>query len=88
MIDLTATNAADLMFVEITSQEPSPERSNMIRLFAKTYWQQLSEQYRRTYTRCYVNPERFDEISEAEQIAGEAAYNYGMAKQDREMMAY
>lgn len=88
MIDLTASNATDLMFVEITSQEPTLERSNLIRAFAKMYWSQLSDEYRTAYTRCYVNPERFDDISEAEQMAGEAAYNYGMAKQDREMMTY
>ena len=86
MIDLTEKNAADLMFIQITSMEPTPQRSNMIREFCKIYWMQLSENHRKAYRQCYVNPECFDSQSEAEWLAGESAYNYGMAKQELEMI--
>jgi len=88
MIDLTENNAADLMFIQITSLEPTPERSNMIRAFCKTFWIQLSEDHKNAYRKCYANPEHLDGPTEAEWMAGEAAYNYGMEKQDREMMSY
>ena len=93
MIDLTKNTAADLMFIQITSMEPTPERSNMIREFCKIYWDQLSKEHRKSYRRCYVNPEIIETDDERRarehmELAGEAAYNYGMAKQDREMMDY
>lgn len=88
MIDLTKSNAADLMFLEITSQEPGPERSNLIRAFVKVFWSQLSDQCRKAYTQCYVNPETFDDVSDDVRIKGEMAYNRGMAKQDFEMLTY
>jgi len=88
MIDLTSSNAADTMFVQITSMEPTSARSNMIRAFCKTFWSQLSEEHKKAYRQCYANPERFEEPTEAERLAGEAAYDFGMAKQDREMMDY
>lgn len=87
MIDLTSPTAADQMFVVITSEEPSPARSRLIREFCVAFWDQLSREYRDAFIRCYVNPERF-ESSEAEYLAGEAAYDRGMARQDREMMSY
>ena len=89
MIDLTAPTAADQMFVVITSEEPSPARSRLIREFCKTFWSQLSREHRDVFRRCYVNPVRFaPAMSEAGRLAGEAAYDWGMARQDREMMSY
>ncbi len=89
MIDLTTPSAADRMFLLITSEEPSPARSRLIREFCVHFWTQLSYDYQQAYIRCYVNPERFEPaLSDAERLAGEAAYDWGMARQDREMMSY
>lgn len=82
-----APHAADQMFVIITSEEPSPARSRLIREFCNAFWSQLSRDHRDAFTRCYVNPVT-DGPSEAEYLAGEVAYDWGMARQDREMLSY
>lgn len=60
MIDITTSEGVNQMFIEITSLEPSAQRSTMIRNFAKTFWAQLSKEHRAAYKQCYCQPKKFD----------------------------
>ena len=85
--ELSAPNAADLLFVQITSLEPTPGRRRMIQQFCQTFWGQLSENHRNAYRECYSNPETIESPLERQQRVrwsqlGDAAHDALLAAQD------
>lgn len=81
------TKTIDEQFIDLTSEEPGPDRTRRIKLFAEFYWNQLSEKHRIAYRKSNINPFP-DVITEYDWLQGEVAYDMGMARQDRLMMDF
>ncbi len=81
------TKTIDEQFIDLTTEEPGPDRTRRIKLFAEFYWNQLSEKHRIAYRKSNIDP--FPNIiSEHDWLNSESAYNVGMAKQDRLMIDF
>ena len=88
MIELNTNTAADELFIAITSEEPTASRTALIDKFVRLYWGELSEEHKNAYRQVRAFNRSENTPNEAEYLAGEAAYNYGMARQDALLMDF
>ena len=90
MFDISTPAGVNAMFRSLLDMDIDiAGRRDMAYNFGKTFWIQLDDEAKHMWRWMFVIKTMPDDgPSDAEWLAGEAAYNWGMAKQDREMMSY